>query len=82
MSVGPVIFCIMEEATKEEEQMQQTEHLSKSSQRTRRKNPGAGPGGYHLSPTTDEQVRRKAAALGVAPELVVEVAVAQWLRQQ
>lgn len=44
--------------------------------------PGAPAAGYTLSPALDEQVGRRAAEIGITPELMVRIAVADWLRQQ
>ena len=49
---------------------------------TPKQNTGIPVTGYTLSPALDEQVARRAAELGITPELMVRIAVADWLRQQ
>lgn len=49
---------------------------------TPKQNTGIPAAGYTLGPTLDEQVARRAAELGITPELMVWIAVADWLRQQ
>ncbi len=42
----------------------------------------AAPTGYTLTSGTEAAVQQVAASLHIGPDLVVEIAVAEWLRQQ